>query len=161
MDGHKENLDKFYETPDPWGFKKNPDDKIRKEKILSVLKPYGLFERALDVGAGEGWITKDLPADIIEAIELSEVASSRIPDPVKVIKFPTGNYDLIVATGVLYKHYNGIEFLKMIKEFSNYIILTCNIQEWEIPETRDLGKQVYFETFPYREYAQALRVFEL
>lgn len=158
-----------YLIPDPWGYKTNPEDKKRKNKILEVLDRFPRFERALDIGAGEGWITQDLPAEVKHAFEQSERAKSRLPEGVLPIKEPFGKYDLIIATGVLYDRYDLRNFYKLMREHSSKIILTCNISEWEDREVSECcraldflnGKQVYSEVFPYREYRQQLRVFEI
>ena len=83
----KDEIEKEYQTPDPWGFQTHPDDAARKQIILNALtlganKPMR-FKRALDIGAGEGWITKDLPADEIFGFEISDTAASRFPANVK------------------------------------------------------------------------------
>ena len=65
----KEKLEKWYEKEDPWNYKKKPHAIKRKEIILKMSAEYcgkilkkDKFENALEIGAGEGWITKDLPA---------------------------------------------------------------------------------------------------
>ena len=99
----KENIEKFYEKQDPWGFKNNPHDILRKEIIIeksldfckSVLNK-NTYMNALEIGAGEGWIIKDLPAENVYGYELSETAKSRWPSNVK--DFDTSlKYDLIIA----------------------------------------------------------------
>ena len=82
---------------------------------------------------------------------------------------PNGKYDLIIATGVLYPHYDVKTFFRLMKEHSSKIILTCNIAAWEHIEVAHRlnelsflkGKEVHSELFPYREYQQQLRIFEL
>jgi hypothetical protein len=163
-----DEIEKHYATPDPWGYQTNPDDIFRKKRILDVLnmwKPLP-FMNALDVGAGEGWITKDLPARVKHAYEISKNAKSRLPEGVRPITHVFDVYDLIVATGVLYSHYNYREFFEIMRKNSLNLILTCNIKEWERPEMNDLSfhenylraHQIYTDEFPYREYTQKLRV---
>lgn len=146
----KESLEKQYETPDPWGFQTNPEDAKRKEKILSILTKR--YKRAIDIGCGEGWITKDLPADEIFGYELSDTASSRLPENVKRAKRFTGKYDLVIATGVIYPFYNGDKLLEKIKEISSGDVLLCNITDWEIPNDYPI-----VEEFKYREYVERIR----
>ena len=50
----KEEAEKWYEKPDQWKYWDCEDDQIRKKEILSMLDTY---ETALDIGAGEGFIT--------------------------------------------------------------------------------------------------------
>lgn len=155
----KQDIEEWYKKEDPWGYEDNGDDRDRKQYILDALSPYAPFKRALDIGAGEGFITKDLPANKIEAIELSETAAKRIPSSVKVVKEPSGKYDLIVLTGVLYDHYDREKMLEWAKDHCNGIILTCNIEDWEInPLPND--KLVHHYTFPYRTYTQSLKVYK-
>ncbi len=150
-----------YDVPDPWGYKTNPYDQLRKNKIIEIAKRYGIFERALDIGCGEGWITAELPAKEIFGIEQSEKAKSRLPENVKAIDKPKGVYDLIVATGVMYDHYAAKEILKMVERHAAGIFITCNILEWEIDFKIKHMRKLYSEKFLYREFTQHLRVYEI
>src|SRR3990172_9100655 len=95
----KSSLDNFYQNEDPWGYKTNSEDAKRKQIIIDTLKKYGTFSKAIDVGAGEGWITADLPASEFFGFEISDVAASRFPANVnRVTEY--GQYDLITACGV-------------------------------------------------------------
>lgn len=171
----KDEIEKAYEKPDPWGFQTNPADKERKRIILQTLSEsmpsYGKFNKALDLGAGEGWITKDLPAHTRHAFEISSNAKARLPEGVTGVENPTGFYDLVIATGVLYGHYDYRTFFERIERHAILTVLTCNIKAWERPEMSDpdwLRKELglvqlrEFE-FPYKpwneELTQKLRVF--
>lgn len=151
----KESLDMWYMLPDPWGYESNKDDIARKTTILGSLESG--YKRALDIGAGEGFITKDLPAEEIHAIEFSDNASSRLPKHIKRVQEPKGEYDLIIATGVLYPQYNYLKMHQWIQKHAIKTVLTCNIKEWEIPLK---GNQITYVEFPYREYTQALRIYD-
>lgn len=150
----KEQLEKWHETPDAWGYKTNADDEKRKQIILEHLKP---AKRALDIGAGEGWITKDLPAENIEAIELSDNAASRFPENIKRITEPEGDYDLITACGVMYTEYDNDLFHKWILDHASGQVLTCNIKGLEINHLPD---PIFEMEFPYREYIEVLRIYD-
>jgi hypothetical protein len=150
----KEELDNFYSNEDPWGYITNPDDSKRKEIILSLLDKY---DRALDIGCGEGFITKDLPAKEIYGYDVSDVAMKRLPSNVKPLKVIEGKFDLIIATGVLYKQYDYKWILNKIKECACGTVITCNIKDWEI---NDLENQVSEMEFPYREFTQKLRIYD-
>ncbi len=162
----KKKLEKKYKTPDPWGYKTNPDDIIRKELILRSLFHYDGFECALDIGCGEGWITAELPARIICGYDISENAMSRLPDNiVKVDKSELETnkmkFDLIIATGVLYKHYDYEWMISTINRLATGIVLTCNIFESEIPDVEDSFKnQILGFDFPYRKMIERLRIFD-
>lgn len=154
----KEEIEKWYETPDAWGYQTNPHDIARKQRILGHLTKK--YTRALDIGGGEGWISKDLPADTIEVYEISDNAKQRLPQGVLGITEPTGKYDLIIATGVLYKHYNHQHFLDIIKKHGNGTVLLSNIKDWLV-DTTELGSPIYEEEYPYREYTQKLQIYDL
>lgn len=155
----KEILDEFYEQSDPWSFTTTADDKTRKATILKLLGTKK-FKRALDIGAGEGWITKDLPAEEIHGIELSDKAAARFPKNVKRVNEPHGFYDLIVATGVLYEAYNWREFLDWIKQYSKGTVLIAGIEKDLIPEIAELGEPTVKKKLPYREQTQVILLWQ-
>jgi hypothetical protein len=164
-----EEIEKPYSVPDPWGFKKNPDDLKRKNKILDICTNYILYENAfgsfkyknaLDIGCGEAWITESLPSQNKYGYELSSQARSRWRSWVENYN-PVLKYDLILATGILYYHYDYPLFIKMINDHSSRIIVTCNIKDWEVKEINQIkAAQIHEEEFSYREYTQKLRVFK-
>jgi len=153
----REELEDWYSSPDPWGFQTNPDDADRKRRILAVLP--GRFKRALDIGCGEGWITKDLPAALIHGLEWSETARARIPKPVVAVDKPVGRYDLVLLTGVLYRQFDYEALHALVGEHAakGATVLTCHIKDWEQPLP---GEAELVEEFPYREYQQVLRRFK-
>jgi hypothetical protein len=167
-------IEASYSKPDPWGYKSNPCDIGRRMIIHDALSSQlrrllmRQFDRALDIGAGEGWITQILPARILHGYEISPSARSRFPREVSAAENPEGKYDLVVATGVLYSHYDYEKMFQMIRDHSEKIILTCNIKSWERQELSDpdwvkgflQSKEVYSAEFPYREYQQKLRIFQ-
>lgn len=152
----KQELDVWHTQKDAWGYESHPDDKTRKNRILSLLR--GTYKRALDVGAGEGWITKDLPAKSIEAIEISDVAASRFPKNIKRVHKPTGKYDLIIATGVFYDQYDWQQMHGWILKHASGTVLTSNIKSWEHPLPI---KPIHEEDFNYREYTQHLCIYSI
>ncbi len=156
----KEELESFYNENDPWKYQNNPDDINRKFQIIETIRPQR-FKRALDIGCGEGWITKDLPADEIFGIELSDNASTRFPSNVKRIDKPEGKYDLIICTGCLYKQYDWRTMLDWIKEHASKRVLLSHIMEWEIPELSELKGLTHTKQFKYRGYTQHLRYYDV
>tara|TARA_R100001460_G_scaffold19393_2_gene40459 strand:- start:109 stop:618 length:510 start_codon:yes stop_codon:yes gene_type:complete len=159
----KQKLEKWYEKEDPWNYKKKPHAIKRKEIILKMSAEYcgkilkkDKFENALEIGAGEGWITKDLPAHNIYGYELSENAKSRWPKNIN--DFDSNiKYDLIIAPGVLYEQYNYRKFLNLIREYSSGVVMTLAIKSWEI---NDLKKQIYETEFQHKQYIQKLRIYD-
>lgn len=153
---NKQELEKFYTKQDPWGFKTHPDDKMRRDKIIDALKEFkGGFKRALDLGAGEGFITEKLPAEEIHAYEISDTACNRLPKNVKRVTKIEGKYDLIIATGVLYQQYDYKSLIDIILKHANGLVLTCHIKNLEV-NTLPKDKMCYNEEFKYREYTQNL-----
>lgn len=157
----KKDIEEWYSNPDPWFYQTTPDDQLRKEIILEVLSPFGQFDKALDIGAGEGFITKDLPAKEIYAIEISDNAAARLPKNIKRLTKPNGSYDLIICTGMLYGHYDYQLFHKWIIRHiaDGGIVLTSNIKEWEM-NNLPIEKQIHEQEFKYREFTQKLRVYK-
>lgn len=155
----KQEIERWYDQPDPWGYLTNTDDAIRKGLILGALAEYPRFVRALDIGCGEGFITKDLPANHIVGIEISDQAAERLPSNIVRLDEPEGQYDLIICTGMLYKHYDYEKFVFWLENHSSGVVLTCNIKEWEC--IQPALPEVFNQEFPYREYTQILRVYEV
>lgn len=157
----KEELNKFYTVEDPWGYQTHPSDHQRKGHIIAALNTFKPFNTALDIGCGEGWITKDIPATTIYGYDLSTVALSRLPGTVRpVYDLSTFNEpcDLVVITGLLYQHYDYQPILEAIERIATGAILTCHIKEWELPEVQQLGLPLFETQFPYRDYTQQLRI---
>ncbi len=157
----KEELEAFYSREDPWDYETTPDDIRRKRYILHALDLFGPFNRMLDIGCGQAWVTRDVHACVRHGLEISDTAAERFPVTVKRVTFPDGKYDLVMATGVLYAHYAWSEFIDMIRGHASRYILTCNIKSWEVPAAQALGKQIWDMEFPYRQWVQKLRVFEI
>lgn len=157
----KEELDSWYDNVDPWQYETHPDDIYRKNFYLTVLSDLSSdkWKRALDIGAGEGFITRDLPADEIHAIELSDQAASRLPKNITRVNEPNGKYDLVISTGTLYSQYNHVEIYNIIKNCSCETVLIGGIVDWLIPYS--FGTFIKSFKFPYREYLACLNVYEI
>ncbi len=161
----KEDLESWYENEDPWFYRTTIDDHVRREIIIGILKTVcGFSERALDLGAGEGFITEKLPAADISAYDISSTALTRLSPGIRRCESPAGIYGLVVATGVLYQQYDWRLLTDLMHKHASEFILTCSIKEWEVPEaiSRIPGKEIFMAEFPYRnEYVQKLRVFHI
>jgi predicted TPR repeat methyltransferase len=131
----KTQLEQWYKEKDPWDYFNNSEDKARRQKLREALDPYGSFNKALDVGAGEGFITRILPAEEIYFQELSDTASERHPKNHTRVYFGTDKkFDLVVATGVFYEQYDWEEMhdfaIKTLKKGG--ILLTAPTdRDWE------------------------------
>jgi len=151
----KQELEDWYGTVDPWNYATTEDDIKRKELILSVL---GKHESVLDIGAGEGFITKGIDGEIIHAIELSDLAASRFSSNIKRVMEPEIQYDLIMTTGTLYKQYDYQGIINMIEDNKPKFILIAGIEDWLVEHS--FGKVIAEERFKYREYIQIIKLYE-
>ena len=162
----KEELESFYEQSDPWSYQTTADDVWRKNFYVTALAanpnpPYStLFGRALDVGAGEGFITTDLPAIVTHGMEISDVAASRFPPNVKRVMEPEGKYDLVISTGTLYTQYNHEFIYNTIMKAACKTIAIGGIKDW-LTYDYDFGKLVREFEFPYRSFTSCLRIYEV
>lgn len=171
----KQEIEDSYRNPDPWGYRTNPLDRTRKQFIIGIAKLFvpgnGYFQRAIDIACGEGFITEDLPAGVVHGIELSDTAASRFHPSVTRVERPVGTYDLVVATGCLYGHYDWHGIVQQIEQAKSPggIILVSNIEAWEnskaIHAISTFTKCEAFEArFPYPTHGepknfQKVRVF--
>lgn len=153
----KEELENWYAIPDPWMYLETPDDLNRKNIILDFLPTD--YQRALDIGCGEGFITADLPAVDIHGIEISDNAARRLPWNVLRVSEPVGLYDLVMTTGTLYSQYDHKKIAEWIKKSACRHILIGGIKEWLVPY--DFGKLIKETEFAYREYTQRLMLYEV
>ena len=160
----KQDLEDFYSTPDPWGYKTNDDDENRRKYVSAIAKVFapfpGLYDRALDIGAGEGFMTSAIPCTDIEYIEISDKAASRVHPIYKRVKKPAGKYDFILCTGQLYEQYDYQLFLDWIYKHSSGIVLVSHYNKAGRPHDDLHYNQIFYAEFPYREGKQILRVYD-
>jgi hypothetical protein len=155
----KQELEEWYEQDDPWEYTVTPDDIYRKRFYLTVLEGLGeYYDRALDVGAGEGFITGDLPAKQIHAIEMSDNAASRLPKNVERVFAPEGEYDLVLVTGLLYRQYDHEQIARLVLEAASKHVCIGGIQDWLLPYP--FGRLIETFRFPYREYTSVFNVYK-
>ncbi len=149
-----EEIEKAYETPDPWQYKTNPYDIFRREVLRMISTLYGPYERCLDIGAGEGWITSIYPAAELYGYEVSNNAARRFPPNVARMEdhdlFEGLKFDLVTANGVLYGHYTIKRFLEIIKKHAGKHLLVSSVEAWEDHRVKFLGKEIFSARFPYR-----------
>lgn len=172
----KQELEKHYSAPDPWGVEKNDDDHTRRfylsELALLHLPSWPkVCERAIDICCGEGFVSGVLPAKEIHGIELSDNAATRLPESVTRVSAPVGKYDLVTCFGALYGHYNWRQMLDWIWEASapGTTIMVSGVRAWEMPSVVDelsrKAKQVFLAEFPYNPpgegHYQRVRIFRV
>lgn len=172
-----EELEKWWEDPDPWDYENNPDDLNRRSMLLSVI-PQRKYKKTLDIGCGNGFITTHLPGDIVIGIDVSKNAIQHAKTRSRNLKhieyfqisfFDLAHqnwdnvFDLIVITGVLYPQYighsNKLSYIIIdgLLE-SGGTLISCHIDEWyscRFPFIT-LGREYY----PYREYTHILEVYQ-
>ncbi|MQY64634.1 MAG: methyltransferase domain-containing protein, partial [Calditrichaeota bacterium] len=68
-----EELEKWWEKPDPWDYENNLSDLNRRAMLDSVL-PKKQYKRVLDIGCGDGYITARLPGEEIIGVDVSKKA---------------------------------------------------------------------------------------
>lgn len=151
----KEDLERWYSQSDRWGYFHEPDDSIRLKNILRILDYY---DKAIDIGCGEGFITRHLPAREIFGVDISENAMSRLPENVTPIKEPNGKYDLVISTGTLYQQYNHKQIYDWIIASAKNHILIAGIKDWLMDY--DFGMQLKTLEFKYREYTQKITLYK-
>ena len=170
----KDEIEKWYSSgDDPWGYDTNRDDAVRKARILGAI-PERQFENVLDIGCGNGFVTRDLPGKNITGLEISSRAIAwASPKAPSNIRFLNGSLfdipdlalpqmDLIVITGVLYPQYigNALRLVYVLIDHiltSGGVLLCSHIYEWY--RARFPYHTVSREYFPYREYSQVLEVY--
>ena len=67
------DLEKWHKKKDPWGYEKSSEDRKRKNILISEI-PSRKYKRVLDIGCGQGFITKDLPGENIIGVDISRQA---------------------------------------------------------------------------------------
>lgn len=167
-------LDKWYSKSDPWNYEDNPEDLKRKDILLSQIpkKPY---LNVLDIGCGQGFLTKDLPGENVLGVDISgsaiEVAKKNESERIKFIKsslfemnrYLMGNaYDLIIITGVLYEQYIGNSSNLVYMIIDNFlehdgILISVHIDDWYRCRFPYLKLKDYY--YEYREYVHMLEVY--
>ncbi len=154
----KEDLERWYSTEDPWLYKTTKDDIERKKIIIDFLDGF-FYDRCLDIGCGEGFITCNLPAKEIFGLEISDIAASRFPNNVKRVLKPEGKYDLVTTMGTMYKQYNHDEMYEWIKSSASKHILIAGIDSWLLPY--DYGNLLKEKKYKYRQFTQRLQLYEV
>lgn len=170
----REEIEKWYKTKDPWQYENSKDDQIRKDILLSELPPKE-YRHVLDIGCGQGFITRDLPGVNIIGVDISNQAIKQAQqyqnEKITFIRksiFELHNlfsdhFDLIIITGVLYKHYigNSIKLIYIIIDellHDRGILASVHINSWyECRFPYLLISEYYYD---YRSYIHRLEIYE-
>lgn len=171
-----DDIEQWFTKDDPWGYEEHPDDAKRKAVIKSLLANRE-YNRVLDIGCGDGFITRELPGKEIIGIDISEnaVAQAREKSAGKphityaassLFDLPkpgfADSFDLIIITGVLYPQYIAQGELlaftlldSMLKQGG--VLISCHIDEWY--SFRFPYLTFHREYYSYREYTHLLEGF--
>ena len=98
----KEDWEKWYAQPNPWGSEGTEKDSVRIEILLERLK-YARFDRMLDLGCGEGFMTNAIAtvSRNVQAFDISALAVERARARFPSIDFQQGElFDVIVRPDV-------------------------------------------------------------
>lgn len=151
----KQELENWYSESDRWGYFNEPDDDIRLNNILRILDYY---DSCIDIGCGEGFVTRHLPCKNIYGLDISENAMSRLPSNVSILKEPNGKHDLVVSTGTLYQQYNHKQIYDWIIQSAKHHILIGGIKEWLIDYP--FGVKLKEVEFKYRTFTQKITLYK-
>jgi predicted TPR repeat methyltransferase len=166
-------IEDWYKQHDPWGYESNPADARRRSILLSEL-PSGRYQRVLDIGCGEGFMTQSLPGNEVLGIDVSARAIERarrledqhlkfaqcsIFDAEKLGDLP---FDLIVMTGVLYEQYIGRALPLVYRILDQLladdgVLISVHIDAWYRARFPYLLLHEHF--YPYREYTHRLEIY--
>jgi predicted TPR repeat methyltransferase len=171
-----EELERWWEKPDPWDYEKNPEDINRRAMLLASL-PKKKYARILDIGCGNGFVTNRLPGEEIIGIDISanaiKHANKNKPSHIQYFQsslfqlseisyLKDSQYDLIVITGVLYPQYIGESNRLVYLIIDNFLrvygdLVCCHIEDWYT--SRFPYVTISRDFYPYREYIHLLEVY--
>lgn len=155
----KQDLEDWYNIPDQWGYFTNEEDTKRRDFILSMFEVGHYYQRTLDIGCGEGFITHKIPSNVIHGLDLSNKAMQRLPSNVIGVNEPSGKYDLVISTGTLYPQYDHQSIYNMIMASASQHILISGISDWLIEY--NFGTIIKSINFNYREYTQKTTLYAI
>lgn len=166
-------LEDWHRQHDPWGYESSPEDRRRKEILLSEI-PEGTYQRVLDIGCGQGFLTKDLPGEQIVGVDIAaeaiaharRLASARLQFKQGSIfgleKVVEPGFDLIVITGVLYPQYIAHALPTVYRTMDRLLnngglLLSVHIEDWY--QARFPYLMLRQHMYPYREFTHRLELY--
>ena len=173
----KAELEAFYSSDDPWDYDASPDDAARVARVLAAI-PKREYERTLDIGCGNGFLTVRLPGEHVIGVDLSEravaaaarraerVGSAARFEALSLFELPDaelGTFDLVVTSGVFYPQYIGratavvTEILRCVVRPGG-VLISAHIDDW--CRYRPPFTSLAISVDPYREFVHRLEVFQ-
>jgi len=171
------NTDEYEKNLDPWGYETNPSDAVRRQWFQNFSSSIPK-SRSLDIGAGVGFISKDIETNEYVGLDISPTSTSELNayferigknNTHKAIEgsvldleiLNLGTFDFIISTGVFYEHYlgkNRSNLESQINSVSDYgtYLLTIHIADWKtlIPSLGFI--EIDRWQYPYREFTHEL-----
>ncbi len=171
------NIDEYEVNIDPWGYETNPSDSIRRQwfNAFSSKIPKS---RTLDIGAGVGFISKDIETEEYVGLDISPTSTAELNlyfqknkkaethkalegSVLEMENMNLGVFDFVIATGVFYENYlgknlNNLEAqINSISELGSYL-LTVHISDWPtlIPSSNFIELDRW--QYPYRDFTHEL-----
>jgi SAM-dependent methyltransferase len=171
------NTDEYENSLDPWGYETNPSDAVRRQWFETFSRSISK-SRTLDIGAGVGFISRDIKTNEYVGLDISQTSTSELNAYFQKVgkekthkairgsvldleKMDLGTFDFIISTGVFYEHYlgknrNNLESqINSVSSYGTYL-LTIHIADWPtlIPnfDFIELDRWQY----PYREFTHEL-----
>lgn len=171
-------LNEWHSKDDPWDYRSNLSDQKRKD-LLAFELPKLSYHQVLDIGCGQGFVTRELPGKHITGVDISDQAIKRAKritqqKKLKHISFKTGNlfeinslvgkkkFDLVVITGVLYPQYIGDSSTLVYHLIDQVlapggILASVHIEDWYSCRFPYLKIREHF--YKYREFFHRLEIY--
>lgn len=166
-------IEATYAEADPWGYESNPHDDARKQILLDHARR-ARPKRTLEIGCGHGFVTRDLPGDVVVGVDIAgaaiEHARRDAPPRVEyrrasIFDLPSlglAAFDLVVVAGVLYDHYIGATLPLVYTLVDETLapggrLISVHIDSWY--RARFPFRLLSTEIYPYREYLHRLEVY--
>lgn len=160
-------------TIDKWGYTKTEQDRKRKEIILSIAHMCSMlsdcvFDSAIDIGDTDGWITKDIKAFNLFAVQ-GLTNKYDLPANIKEltledIEFDDQtpmDFDLVLSIDGMHEHNKRDKFIELINNSAVMFAIISNATELECADSINKIKhrQILEANYMYNEKEHKLRMY--
>jgi SAM-dependent methyltransferase len=171
------DTDEYEHSLDPWEYETNPSDVVRRQWFHTFISAIPKT-RTLDIGAGVGFVSKDVKTSEFVGLDISQTSTSELNAYFQKVgkskthkairgsvldleKMNLGKFDFIISTGVFYEHYlgknrNNLETqINSVSYYGTYL-LTVHIADWPnlIPNLDFIELDRW--QYPYREFTHEI-----